>query len=160
LLRSSGMFGTSHRRKALDALKAYRDSLAIRESLAAIDRGNRVVSLWPVTSLVRIEATLADSTHDHPTLDVIRMAGSRRFEPVIRAVRLGLIKPDQRAHRAVEYHCASAQAGKPLVRFRRQTNPLRTVFLRMRAADVSQLPVVDGDRIVGLVDESDMKAFL
>jgi cystathionine beta-synthase len=26
----------------------------------------------------------------------------------------------------------------------------------MRAADVSQLPVVDGDRIVGLVDESDM----
>ena len=33
---------------------------------------------------------------------------------------------------------------------------LRTVFMRMRAADVSQLPVVDGDRIVGLVDESDM----
>jgi cystathionine beta-synthase len=26
----------------------------------------------------------------------------------------------------------------------------------MRAGDVSQLPVVDGDRIVGLVDESDM----
>jgi cystathionine beta-synthase len=26
----------------------------------------------------------------------------------------------------------------------------------MRAADVSQLPVVDGERIVGLVDESDM----
>ena len=33
---------------------------------------------------------------------------------------------------------------------------LRTAFVRMRAADVSQLPVVDGDRIVGLVDESDM----
>ena len=35
-------------------------------------------------------------------------------------------------------------------------DPLRIAFLRMRAADVSQLPVVDGDRIVGLVDESDM----
>jgi len=33
---------------------------------------------------------------------------------------------------------------------------LRTAFVRMRAADVSQLPVVDGERIVGLVDESDM----
>jgi cystathionine beta-synthase len=35
-------------------------------------------------------------------------------------------------------------------------DPLRTVFARMRAADVSQLPVVAGERIVGLVDESDM----
>lgn len=34
--------------------------------------------------------------------------------------------------------------------------PLRTAFMRMRAGDVSQLPVVDGERIVGLVDESDM----
>ncbi len=33
---------------------------------------------------------------------------------------------------------------------------LRTAFLRMRTGDVSQVPVVDGDRIVGLVDESDM----
>ena len=38
----------------------------------------------------------------------------------------------------------------------RPDDPLRTAFMRMRAADVSQLPVVDGDRIVGLVDESDM----
>jgi cystathionine beta-synthase len=35
-------------------------------------------------------------------------------------------------------------------------DPLRTAFVRMRAGDVSQLPVVDGDRIVGLVDESDV----
>jgi cystathionine beta-synthase len=35
-------------------------------------------------------------------------------------------------------------------------DPLRTAFTRMRSADVSQLPVVDGERIVGLVDESDM----
>jgi len=35
-------------------------------------------------------------------------------------------------------------------------DPLRTVFARMRAAEVSQLPVVDGERIVGLVDESDL----
>jgi cystathionine beta-synthase len=37
-------------------------------------------------------------------------------------------------------------------------DPLRTAFLRMRSADVSQLPVVAGDRIVGLVDESDVLA--
>jgi cystathionine beta-synthase len=37
---------------------------------------------------------------------------------------------------------------------------LRTAFARMRAADVSQLPVVESDRIVGLVDESDMLAAL
>jgi len=35
-------------------------------------------------------------------------------------------------------------------------DPLRTAFTRMRAADVSQLPVVDANRIVGLVDESDV----
>ncbi|MGD9847298.1 MAG: pyridoxal-phosphate dependent enzyme [Variibacter sp.] len=33
---------------------------------------------------------------------------------------------------------------------------LRTAFARMRAADVSQLPVVEGERVVGLVDESDV----
>jgi cystathionine beta-synthase len=37
---------------------------------------------------------------------------------------------------------------------------LRTAFARMRAADVSQLPVVENERIVGLVDESDMLAAL
>jgi cystathionine beta-synthase len=36
------------------------------------------------------------------------------------------------------------------------TDTLRTAFARMRAADVSQLPVVENERIVGLVDESDM----
>jgi cystathionine beta-synthase len=39
-------------------------------------------------------------------------------------------------------------------------DPLRTVFARMRAADVSQLPVVAGERIVGLVDESDLLSAL
>jgi cystathionine beta-synthase len=33
---------------------------------------------------------------------------------------------------------------------------VRTAFARMRTADVSQLPVVEHDRIVGIVDESDM----
>jgi cystathionine beta-synthase len=37
---------------------------------------------------------------------------------------------------------------------------LRTAFARMRAADVSQLPVVESDRIVGLVDEHDILAAL
>ncbi len=37
-----------------------------------------------------------------------------------------------------------------------QDDNLRTAFARMRAADVSQLPVVEGENIVGLVDESDL----
>src|SRR5713226_9400459 len=43
----------------------------------------------------------------------------------------------------------------------RPQDNLRTVFARMRAADVSQLPVVDeGGHVVGLVDESDVLAAL
>jgi len=48
-----------------------------------------------------------------------------------------------------------APRSKGAVEVRPQDN-LRTVFARMRAADVSQLPVMEGDRIVGLVDESDL----
>lgn len=33
---------------------------------------------------------------------------------------------------------------------------LRTAFSRMKASDVSQLPVMEGERIVGLIDESDI----
>jgi len=33
------------------------------------------------------------------------------------------------------------------------TETIRTAYNRMRAADVSQLPVMDGDRIVGLIDD-------
>src|SRR6266849_3037754 len=43
----------------------------------------------------------------------------------------------------------------------RPQDNLRTVFARMRSADVSQLPVVDESaRVVGLVDESDVLAAL
>jgi cystathionine beta-synthase len=42
----------------------------------------------------------------------------------------------------------------------RPQDTLRTVFARMRAADVSQLPVIEDDKIVGLVDESDLLAAL
>ena len=43
----------------------------------------------------------------------------------------------------------------------RPDDPLRTVFARMRSADVSQLPVIDaGGRVVGLIDESDLLAAL
>jgi cystathionine beta-synthase len=41
----------------------------------------------------------------------------------------------------------------------RPNDPLRTVFARMRSADVSQLPVIDASgQVVGLVDESDVLA--
>ena len=42
----------------------------------------------------------------------------------------------------------------------RPDDNLRTAFARMRAADVSQLPVTQGERIVGLIDESDILALL
>lgn len=40
--------------------------------------------------------------------------------------------------------------------FVRPEDNLRTVFARMRSADISQLPVMTGERLVGLVDESDL----
>jgi cystathionine beta-synthase len=40
------------------------------------------------------------------------------------------------------------------------TDTLLVAYNRMRAADVSQLPVVDRDRIVGILDESDILAFV
>ena len=36
------------------------------------------------------------------------------------------------------------------------TDTLKTAFQRMRYADISQLPVMEDDRIVGLIDESDL----
>ncbi len=42
----------------------------------------------------------------------------------------------------------------------RPQDNLRAVFARMRAADISQLPVMEGERLVGLVDESDVLASL
>ncbi|PKU24266.1 pyridoxal-phosphate dependent enzyme [Telmatospirillum siberiense] len=36
------------------------------------------------------------------------------------------------------------------------TDPLQTVFVRMRYAEVSQLPVIDNGRVVGLIDETDL----
>jgi cystathionine beta-synthase len=42
----------------------------------------------------------------------------------------------------------------------RPSDTLRTVFARMRAADVSQMPVMEDDKLVGLVDESDLLAAL
>jgi cystathionine beta-synthase len=35
-------------------------------------------------------------------------------------------------------------------------DPLIQVYRRMRLYDVSQLPVVDGDRVIGIIDESDL----
>jgi cystathionine beta-synthase len=42
----------------------------------------------------------------------------------------------------------------------RPQDNLRTVFARMRASDISQLPVMSGEKLVGLVDESDVLAAL
>ena len=37
---------------------------------------------------------------------------------------------------------------------------LSTVFQRMRQLDVSQLPVLDGDRVIGVIDESDLLLYV
>lgn len=37
-------------------------------------------------------------------------------------------------------------------------DPLQTVFVRMRGAEVSQMPVIEDGRIVGLIDETDLLA--
>lgn len=50
---------------------------------------------------------------------------------------------------------SSPHGGGASIEVRPQDN-LRAVFARMRASDVSQLAVVEGDRIVGLVTESDL----
>ena len=42
------------------------------------------------------------------------------------------------------------------LRLARTRHAAHSAFARMRAADVSQLPVIEGDRVVGLVDESDL----
>jgi cystathionine beta-synthase len=39
-------------------------------------------------------------------------------------------------------------------------DPLLTAFQRMRASDVSQLPVLDDGRLVGVIDESDLLMFV
>jgi cystathionine beta-synthase len=40
--------------------------------------------------------------------------------------------------------------------FVRPAETVQSAFARMRAADVSQLPVIEDDRVVGLVEESDL----
>jgi cystathionine beta-synthase len=40
------------------------------------------------------------------------------------------------------------------------SDPLLIAYNRMRDSDVSQLPVVDNDRVVGILDESDILAFV
>ena len=63
---------------------------------------------------------------------------------------------DQRAPRrpcAISSPAASRRRRRSSVR---PDDTLLTAFVRMRAADVSQLPVLDGDKLVGIVDESDM----
>lgn len=60
-------------------------------------------------------------------------------------------------HGTVHDLVASRYADGGIVTVRPSDN-LRTVFARMRAANVSQLPVVVDERVVGLVDESDVLA--
>ncbi|HEX9158990.1 MAG TPA: pyridoxal-phosphate dependent enzyme, partial [Rhizomicrobium sp.] len=40
------------------------------------------------------------------------------------------------------------------------SDPLLIAYNRMRDSDVSQLPVVDNDRVIGILDESDILAFV
>src|SRR2546426_32501 len=82
---------------------------------------------------------------------------SKVFNPIFLAQE-GWSHPDR--HGTVRDVVVSRVSEGTAVVVRPQDN-LRTVFARMRSADVSQLPVVDeGGRVVGLVDESDVLAAL
>ncbi len=74
--------------------------------------------------------------------------------PILDAGRLD--RPQAHRHRARSGHQSAFGDGAAIVV--RPNDTLRTVFARMRASDVSQLPVIEGDRIVGLIDESDLLA--
>ena len=73
-----------------------------------------------VAPVERIDATVAHRLDNHSRINIVGMARCR-FEPVIRAVRLDLIKPKQRANRAVKDWIAPAPAGQPIVHLRRET---------------------------------------
>jgi cystathionine beta-synthase len=80
---------------------------------------------------------------------------SKVFNPTFLAQE-GFIHPDR--HGTVADVVVSRASEGTAVTVR-PDDPLRTVFARMRSADVSQLPVInDKGRVVGLVDESDMLA--
>src|SRR5215471_4099071 len=67
---------------------------------------------------------------------------------------------DSRRHGTVRDLVVSRYSEGTAVVVRPQDN-LRTVFARMRSADVSQVPVVDAsEHVIGLVDESDVLAAL
>jgi cystathionine beta-synthase len=76
---------------------------------------------------------------------------SKVFNPVYIAQQGWTLEPHGTVRDVV---IACFPQGQTVVVHRDDT--LRTAFARMRTADVSQLPVVDGENIVGLVDESDM----
>ncbi|TMJ90226.1 MAG: pyridoxal-phosphate dependent enzyme, partial [Alphaproteobacteria bacterium] len=82
---------------------------------------------------------------------------SKVFNPIFLAQE-GWSHPDR--HGTVRDVVVSRYSEGTAVVVRPQDN-LRTVFSRMRSADVSQLPVVDeSGHVVGLVDESDVLAAL
>src|SRR5690349_6712290 len=82
---------------------------------------------------------------------------SKVFNPIFLAQE-GWSHPDR--HGTVRDVVVSRYSEGTAVVVRPQDN-LRTVFARMRSADVSQLPVVDENgHVVGLVDESDVLAAL
>src|SRR5437764_3265797 len=82
---------------------------------------------------------------------------SKVFNPIFLAQE-GWSHPDR--HGTVSDGVVSRYSEGTAVVVRPQDN-LRTVFARMRSADVSQLPIIDENgRVVGLVDESDVLAAL
>ena len=78
-----------------------------------------------------------------PVEDVQRLLDARQRLPRARALRRPA-RPDPASVRA------------PRHRRRRADDLLITAYNRMKLYDVSQLPVMDGDHIVGIVDESDV----
>jgi cystathionine beta-synthase len=80
---------------------------------------------------------------------------SKVFNPIFLAQE-GFTHPD---HHGTVGDVVVSRASEGTAVTVRPDDPLRSVFARMRSADVSQLPVIDSSgHVVGLVDESDVLA--
>jgi cystathionine beta-synthase len=80
---------------------------------------------------------------------------SKVFNPIFLAQE-GFTHPD---HHGTVADVVVGRASEGTAVTVRPDDALRTVFARMRSADVSQIPVIDdGGHVVGLVDESDVLA--
>jgi cystathionine beta-synthase len=130
----------------LDSFDAARDLLRQEGVLAGSSSG---------TLLAAALRYCLEQTEPKRVVSLVCDSGAKYLSKVFNPVYIAQEGWEQERHGSVrDIVIACFPLGQAVVVHR--DDNLRTAFARMRAADVSQLPVVEGDNIVGLVDESDM----